>query len=161
MRYRSSLCILHVIFTSLVCPAGWIALAASAWSGQPRQPCMPVRRAGPPQSLLSLHAGGMGRGQPPQQQQPQQQLQGLPFGGAGPQPGSGNALLQLLQGRGAIGASGLPPALSQPQPQVTSRSLWLQIGVDVSGMSCDHLGCRRRSRSSGASFLLSLSAAHP
>lgn len=64
----------------------------------------------------------MGRGQPPpqiqqlQQPPPQPQQQGLPFGGAGggPQPGSGNALLQLLQGRGAIGASGLPSALSQP-----------------------------------------------
>jgi hypothetical protein len=85
---------------------------------------MAVRCAGLPQSLLSLHAGGMGRGQLPQQQQ-QPQPQGLPFGGAGPQPGSGNALLQLLQGRGAIGASGLPPALSRPQPQVTPRSLWL------------------------------------
>jgi hypothetical protein len=80
---------------------------------------MAVHCAGLPQSLLSLHAGGMGRGQLPPPQQPQ----GLPFGGAGPQPGSGNALLQLLQGRGAIGASGLPPALSQPQPQVTPRSL--------------------------------------
>ena len=113
---------------------------------------MPVHCAGLPQSLLSLHAGGMGRGQLPQQQQ-QQQQQGLPFGGAGPQPGSGNALLQLLQGRGAIGASGLPPALSQPQPQVTPHSLWLHTSVDLSGMSCDHLGCRRQSRSSGAGFL--------
>lgn len=95
------------------------------------EPCMAVRCAGLPQSLLSLHAGGMGRGQLPQQQQ---QPQGLPFGSAGPQPGSGNALLQLLQGRGAIGASGLPPALSQPQPQVTARSLGCTLLA--AGLAC-------------------------
>lgn len=76
------------------------------------------------QSLLQLHSGGLGRGQPPLQQSlPQQFQQQLPGfgGGGGAPPGSGNTLLSLLQGRGAIGAGAIgaggapPPSMSQPQ----------------------------------------------